>query len=88
MVPVVGQPGEVWREVRAGHVLERRRRQRKHLRVALVPIHDLEAAIDVDHDRNVLDAFDHQSRARSDLHQTVVKRPRQDVREDVDLEHA
>ena len=52
-----------------------------------MPIHDLEAAIDVDHDRDVLNPFDHQPTTGRDLHQTVEKRPRQDVREDINLEH-
>ena len=85
---VIGQPRQVGREVRPGDVLERWRRERQHLRVAFVAVHDLEALLHVDHHWNVLDALDHQSAARRNLHQAVEKRTWQDVRENIDLEHA
>ena len=50
-------------------------------------VHDLEAFVDVDHDRNVLDTFDHESAGWCDLQQAVIKGARQDVWEHVDLQH-
>ncbi len=82
---VVGQAGEIRRDVGATHHLDGWIGQGEHLAIALVAIHDPEALLEIHQHRDPRHALleGHAGRRHGDHALEVL--PRQDVREDIDL---
>ena len=86
-MPSFADPGELERLGRRAHHLERRRRQRQDLLVAVEPIHDAKALVEVVEHRHAAAAFPDVLEIGSDLHQFLEEVGRVDVGEDVDFAH-
>src|SRR5690606_32309621 len=83
---VVADPRKLRRILRTGNDLERRRRERQYLLVLVEHIHHAEPLVEIRHHRNVVaplrDVDD-----LGDLLESLLKRLRPDVIEDVELTH-
>ena len=84
---VVGEPREVGADVGAADNLDGRTRQREHLHVALVAVHDPEAPIDVHEHRDAGHPLLERHAGGGDGQHPLEIAARQDVGEHVDLLH-
>ena len=83
--PVVGQLGQLGAHGRAAGDLDRRVRQGQHLHVALVAVHDPQAQLDVDQDRDPRHPLLERHPGGRDLQHPVEVPAGHDVGKDIDL---
>jgi hypothetical protein len=82
---VVGQPGELRRDVGTAHHLQRRIGQGEDLTIVLVAIHDPEPLVEIHEHRDARHPLLQRHAGRRDTQHPVEVRPREDVGENVDL---